>query len=1116
MQKRTARYYSCLILFLILLLSFLFVGKVSATTYYMPDQCATLSTCFTLMGGGDTLIIRDGVYTGADNQIRYNNKPPSGNIGNYTYVEAENPGSVQFDGESLRTMLDGTGTFKMSYVVFYGLEFINPSSSHTLTGTAHDNRTAHHIKIQRCGFENELAISYASYILVEDSYVSGKGRYNFETFVSDHIVFRRTVARLDKADGRGMPISNYINYSSSDVEFQNAIAIDSDDQWYSNYEGIYGGFYIRKNKTVDTTTYSSTNTKIRGSIVLNVKHSTSGISSSAEAFSLAKGSSGTEIIDSIWWDIGRGMVIDQGSLDNSFTVDHSTFGKSTRSSGTYNRMLDGTPGYGDISNSIFYQIQHATGTGYALYDVNSSNYNDFYGNGVDKNLVASSTGDLTIDPTANSLKYLTRIENGSSLDGVASDGGDIGATILNRIGVDGTLWGETGYNSTTADSLWPFPYEDQIKTFFQRFNPGQTDITAPDGKRGFAKDGIGLYGGTITLTSYIWEYLGSTCPSEICNYGSNQSPTVSLSASLTSGTAPLTVSLTATASDPDGSIVSYDWDLDGDGTYETSGGSTASVDYTSAGTYSIGIKVTDDGGATAADSVSISVTAANQSPTVSLSANPASGIVPFSVDFTATASDPDGSIAKYEWDFDGDGTYDSDTGAVSTISYTYTTAGGYNAKVRVTDDGGATATDTVSVTVSTVSNQSPSVSLLSDVTSGTNPLSVNFTATASDPDGSIASYDWDLDGDGAYETSGGSTASATLTVAGSYTIRVKVTDDGGLTASDSVGIIVSDGDDDGDGISNSEEGTGDTDNDGTPDYLDTDSDNDGVLDSDEAKLDGNSDSTPDRLQNDVATLYTATGSGMVTIYTGSGRLTNVKSYDASELPSQPSPITIKEEGCKFFCDETVITLSFPHGIYEFNIEGITSGENVQVALILPDTIPTDSAWYFYDSSNDLWSDFSGNTESLTDGDNVVLLNLTDGGAGDRDGIANGSILDPSGVTSSASNTRSGGGCFIATAAYGSYLEPHVKVLRGIRDKYLVTNLPGRIFVSMYYRFSPPVAGFIRQHETLRTLARWGLTPLVYVVEYPYISGMGFIVVMVVFVGVKVAFADSDNSQKFES
>jgi len=82
------------------------------------------------------------------------------------------------------------------------------------------------------------------------------------------------------------------------------------------------------------------------------------------------------------------------------------------------------------------------------------------------------------------------------------------------------------------------------------------------------------------------------------------------------------------------------------------------------------------------------------------------------------------------------------------------------------------------------------------------------------------------------------------------------------------------------------------------------------------------------------------------------------------------------------------------------------------------------------------------------------------------------------IISSSGGGGGGGGCFIATAAYGSFMEPHVKVLCEMRDRFLLTNGPGRTLVNFYYTYSPAAANFIAGHAGLRRIVRVGLLPLV--------------------------------------
>jgi hypothetical protein len=83
-----------------------------------------------------------------------------------------------------------------------------------------------------------------------------------------------------------------------------------------------------------------------------------------------------------------------------------------------------------------------------------------------------------------------------------------------------------------------------------------------------------------------------------------------------------------------------------------------------------------------------------------------------------------------------------------------------------------------------------------------------------------------------------------------------------------------------------------------------------------------------------------------------------------------------------------------------------------------------------------------------------------------------------GITGSGGSGGGGGGCFIASTAYGSPLAEEVYILREFRDRYLLTNLPGRAFVSLYYARSPLLVNLISKHDSLKILTRVTLYPAV--------------------------------------
>jgi hypothetical protein len=95
----------------------------------------------------------------------------------------------------------------------------------------------------------------------------------------------------------------------------------------------------------------------------------------------------------------------------------------------------------------------------------------------------------------------------------------------------------------------------------------------------------------------------------------------------------------------------------------------------------------------------------------------------------------------------------------------------------------------------------------------------------------------------------------------------------------------------------------------------------------------------------------------------------------------------------------------------------------------------------------------------------------------EDATTNNTIEDDHEITAN-SEVAPSGGCFIATAAYGTPIAEEIEILREFRDKYLMTNPVGRALVEFYYRMSPSIAEFITRHPSLKPIVRAGLLPVV--------------------------------------
>lgn len=530
-----------------------YVGKTNAadsgTCTNQSTPCATIAYGVSQMAGGDTLIVGDGTYTGTSNIIL---DPPSGTAGAYTTIRAETDFGVLLDGSSWGTnnWVYGIRIENRSYVTVQGFR-INAAQNAT-GGPIYMGNGANHIKIIRNGFFGGVVTDNGetagtgpdtSYILFEENYSFGGGRAGFTAYWSDHVVFRRNVVRIDyyRFD---LQSSGFCNYDSSNTVFQNNIVVDmAGGSNVSPSLQVYAPFFFENKSDHEP----NTSIEMHGNIVLNNSTYYGAVWDQVPA--------STRVLrDNIFW--GNSGGFQTGEYENgetfiapTYDIQRLTSGNNNKSydhwnnafdhAAVYTAPADGLNGAGtgiSIAENRTVSFQNSLLYGnpsYGAADYAQGNYNAYYGNGAARggsHTPSAGANDITSHDaiysgsnTSGSIKWLPKgPESGSVLATAGSSSGKIGAEVMWKIGVDGTLYGESGWNTVrspangyggTSDRLWPFPNETQIKSDMSAYSGGGLP-----GARGFAT-GTSMDGTVQSLTKYIWEAAGNQAPADYYDVG---------------------------------------------------------------------------------------------------------------------------------------------------------------------------------------------------------------------------------------------------------------------------------------------------------------------------------------------------------------------------------------------------------------------------------------------------------------------------------------------------------------------------------------------------------------------------------------------------------------------
>ena len=420
------------------------------------------------------------------------------------------------------------------------------------------------------------------------------------------------------------------------------------------------------------------------------------------------------------------------------------------------------------------------------------------------------------------------------------------------------------------------------------------------------------------------------------------------------------------SSDPDNGLDSFLWRQTGGVAVTLSNAALAQPTFTTPNVGPTGssltfeLTVTDVGGLQATAGTIVNVTWINEAPTANAGPDQNAGEGILVVLDGTNSNDPDDGIASYLWAQTAGEPVTLSDPTVNRPSFTTPIPGQSGAtsltfRLTVADAGGLQSSDTSVVNVTSVINEPP-VAVAGPDQTVTEGDTVTLNGLQSwDPDDSLAAYLWT-------QTAGVSVTLSDPTAPQPTFLTPPVALGGSLNLTFRLTV---------------------TDNSG----LQASADVSVMVDDNGLSL----------FPEDVLTAQASTGMHFGVKAGAGGNLTSLQSIDVNNIN-----------------DTFDMPADLPYGLIEMVIKVDSPGQTVEVTVYLQEAAPEDYNWFKFSVSQG-WRAFGANAVFSADRRSVVLT-LTDGGQGDEDGLANGVILDPSGLGSNggSSDSSAGGFCFIST------------------------------------------------------------------------------------------------------